>query len=500
MAKGIRHDYKLKAPLADSAGRPFRRRHVAAVVSTAVLAGLVVLWVGDPVEGKQAADTRSVSAPVEQRLVLPPPSASEDRPSALPSSPPLQVSSQPSLQPSLQPSAQAPGDAPQPLLGPLVLDRQPGTEAQVDPETPGEQMLIEVRPGDSLDRLFRRHELSVADLHSLLSLAEVEPHLRRIRPGDVFQIVREGSAVLSLQRRIDETRSLRVDAAEEGYRASFLEHPVEIRRARATGQIDSSFYAAGLAAGLSDGTIMRLAGIYAWDIDFALEIRRGDWFTVVYEEIWQDGEKLRDGQIVAVEFNNRGRSFRAVRFADEEGRPDYYTPEGQSMRKAFLRAPVDFKRVSSNFNPNRLHPILKTRRPHRGVDYAARTGTPIMAAGDGKVIAAGNRSGYGKAVELQHGGNVTTLYAHMSRIATRTGRRVKQGDVIGYVGMTGLATAPHLHYEYRVNGVHKNPRTVELPHAEPVPEARRAEFVRVAAPLIRELDGLSNALRLAAAD
>jgi murein DD-endopeptidase MepM/ murein hydrolase activator NlpD len=179
----------------------------------------------------------------------------------------------------------------------------------------------------------------------------------------------------------------------------------------------------------------------------------------------------------------------------------YYTPEGKGMRKAFLRAPVDFTRVSSNFNPNRLHPVLKTRRPHQGVDYAARTGTPIMAAGDGRVISAGVNGGYGKAVVLQHGGNVTTLYAHMSRIAPgmRAGRRVSQGEVIGYVGMTGLASGPHLHYEYRVNGVHKNPRTVELPKADPVPAARRAEFAAVTAPLIAELDGL-GAVRLAAAD
>lgn len=473
MTNGIRHDYKLKTAPGGGPGGSIRRRHVAVVVSAVVLAGLVMLWVDDPAQGKQTADTQKAAVAATQPLRLPPhASPGESLAEPLPEATPV---------------------APLPLP-------EPEPEPQPQPEIPGEQMLIEVRPGDSLDRLFRRHDLSVADLHRLLGLADVEPHLRRIRPGDVFEIVHDGPAVLSLQRRIDETRSLRVDYADEGYKASFLDHPVEIRRARATGQIDSSFYVAGLAAGLSDGTIMRLAGIYAWDIDFALEIRRGDWFTVVYEEIWQDGEKLRDGQIVAVEFSNRGRSFRAVRFPDEDGRPDYYTPDGQSMRKAFLRAPVDFKRVSSNFNPNRLHPILKTRRPHRGVDYAARTGTPIMAAGDGKVIAAGNRSGYGKAVELQHGGNVTTLYAHMSRIATRTGKRVKQGDVIGYVGMTGLATAPHLHYEYRVNGVHKNPRTVELPHAEPVPAARRAEFAAVAAPLIRELDGLSNSVRLAAAD
>jgi murein DD-endopeptidase MepM/ murein hydrolase activator NlpD len=460
----VRHDYKLKDYPQGRQRRPLRRHHVAVVVSFAVCAGLVALWADRPAEGKQVpAVTRSV-----QTLPLPPVAADDARLPAPDSAPaePVEIA---------QPVAPAPTD---------------------------QRTVLEVRSGDSLDRLFRRHELSVADLHRLLALDEAAPHLKRVRPGDTFEIHHDGPAVLGLTRRLDETRSLVVEQGEEGYAARFIDHPVEIRLAQATGRIDSSFYAAGLAAGLSDGTIMRLAGIYAWDIDFALEIRSDDWFSVVYEEIWQDGEKLRDGQIVAAEFSNQGRSFRAVRFPDEDGRASYYTPEGDSMRKAFLRAPVDFTRVSSNFNPSRLHPVLGTKRPHRGVDYAARVGTPIMAAGDGKVISAGRQGGYGKTVVLQHGGNVTTLYAHMSRIgsAAKVGRRVKQGDIIGYVGATGLASGPHLHYEYRVNGVHKNPRTVDLPKADPVPAARRAEFAAVVAPLIAELDRLGPPLRLAAAD
>lgn len=429
----------------------------------AILAGLVALWTYEPAQGTQIHDPahRATTA-----ATLAPPEP--------------------------------------PAVGPEPRSESPDPVAELPPEpavpaTAGRHTVLEVQAGDSLDRLFRRHELSVADLHRLLGVKEAEPHLRRIRPGDTFEIVHDGATILSLTRRIDETRSLVVSGGEQGFAATFLEHPVEIRTARTTGQITSSFYAAGLAAGLSDATIMRLAGIYAWDIDFALDIRGNDWFAVVYEEIWQDGQKLRDGQIVAAEFSNQGRSYRAVRFADEDNRPRYYTPEGESMRKAFLRAPVDFTRVSSNFNPNRLHPILKKRRPHQGVDYAARSGTPIMAAGDGRVLSAGPKGGYGKTVVLQHGSNVTTLYSHMSRIATRAGRRVRQGDIIGYVGMTGLATAPHLHYEYRLNGVHKNPRTVELPKADPVPAARRAEFAAVTTPLIAELDGL-DPVRLAAAD
>jgi murein DD-endopeptidase MepM/ murein hydrolase activator NlpD len=457
---GVRHDYKVKTSPAAARGKPLSRRHVAIIVSCAVLAGLVALWTNDPAEGMQSRDPGpTASAP----LPLPAPPDSSGLPDAA-------------------------------TLARAVADATQSAR--------GQRTVLEVGSGDSLDRLFRRHDLSVNDLHRLLALEEAAPHLKRVKPGDTFQVHHDGPALLGLTRRLDEGRSLVIKLDGDDYDVSFLEHPVERRLARATGRIDSSFYAAGMAAGLSDGTIMRLAGIYAWDIDFALEIRRGDWFSVVYEEIWQDGEKVRDGEIVAAEFSNQGRSFRAVRFPDEDGRPDYYTPEGNNMRKAFLRAPVDFKRVSSRFNPNRLHPVLGVRRPHRGVDYAARPGTPIMAAGDGKVISAGTQGGYGKTVVLQHGGNVTTLYAHMSRIASssRVGRRVKQGDIIGYVGATGLASGPHLHYEYRINGVHKNPRTVDLPEADPVPAARRTEFAAVTAPLIAELDELGAPLRLAAVD
>jgi murein DD-endopeptidase MepM/ murein hydrolase activator NlpD len=467
VASGVRHDYKLNKPPAGTPRPAISRKHVAVGVSLAVVAGLVALWLDELAEGKPMGGH------------------------------PAAVSSTPLPLPPLDPSATAEATA---ALAELPPEETP--PPATEPPPPAYlRTQIAVQSGDTLDRLFRRHELSVNDLHRLLKVADAAPHLRRIRPGDVFEIEHDGPTVISLTRRIGEQRSLVVSAGEQGYTASFIEHPVEVRVTRKTGQITSSFYAAGLAAGLADATIMRLAGIYAWDIDFALDIRRDDWFAVVYEEIWQDGEKLRDGEIVAAEFNNQGRSYRAVRFPDEDGRPRYYTPEGESMRKAFLRAPVDFTRVSSNFNPNRLHPILKTRRPHRGVDYAAPSGTPIMAAGDGRVIASGSQSGYGNTVVLQHGSNVTTLYAHMSRIAprARVGHRVRQGEIIGYVGMTGLATAPHLHYEYRINGVHKNPRTVELPKADPVPAARRAEFAAVTRPLIAELDGMAP-VRVAALD
>jgi murein DD-endopeptidase MepM/ murein hydrolase activator NlpD len=257
--------------------------------------------------------------------------------------------------------------------------------------------------------------------------------------------------------------------------------------------IETSLFEAGTAAGISDRTTMDMAGIFEWDIDFIQDVRVGDTFTVIYEELWRDGVKLRDGDIIAAEFVNQGKTYRAARFRDASGRVGYYTPDGRSVRKAFIRAPLNFTRISSNFNPNRRHPVLNTIRAHRGVDYAAPTGTPIRAAGDGKVLFRGVQGGYGNTIILQHGGNITTLYGHLSRFGNaRVGARVNQGDVIGYVGSSGLATGPHLHYEYRVNGVHRNPRTVPLPPADPVAAEEQEAFRAATAPLWRLLDGYSS--------
>ena len=249
-----------------------------------------------------------------------------------------------------------------------------------------------------------------------------------------------------------------------------VENPVQTRIRTATASIDSSLFQAAAAAQISDTVALRLADVFAWDIDFVLDIRDGDRFTVVYEQIYQDGKYLRDGEVLAAEFVNSGKVYRAVRFVNGAGSAGYYTADGKPMRKAFLRAPVEFTRVSSVFNPHRLHPILNLIRGHMGTDYAAPIGTPVHAAGDGRVSFEGQRGGYGNAVVLAHGNNIETLYGHMSRFAKhlRVGSHVSQGDVIGYVGMTGLATGPHLHYEYLMNGVHKDPQTVHLAGAEPL--------------------------------
>ncbi len=361
------------------------------------------------------------------------------------------------------------------------------------PEPEYQTLTLTIRRGDTLDQLFRTNQLSVSHLAQIARLEEAGKQFRKIKPGDVFEITHDDGKLVSLYSTLNLTSALQVDRQESGFSAAIIDRPIEIRKRMAHGVIENSLFESATAAGLSDKLVMNIAGIFAWDVDFVLDIRSGDNYYVQWEEIWQDGEFVTDGEVVVAEFNNDGRTHQAIRFIDSAGRTDYFTPEGDSVRKAFLRSPVDF-RVSSSFNPNRRHPVLKTVRPHRGVDYAAPRGTPIKASGDGKVIFRGVKSGYGNVVILQHGGNITTLYAHMSKFASsaRTGSRVRQGQTIGYVGKTGLVTGVHLHYEYRLNGVHRNPRTVKLPQADPIADEYRKRFLAAAGPILEELERFKN--------
>lgn len=385
----------------------------------------------------------------------------------------------------------------EPIIVPPVDQSQLLLEAAAlmpEPAPEFDKLVLKVSSGDTMEKLFRKNNLSLGHLMSIAELDEAKQRFRRIRPGDVFEVTHDDGDVISLYSQLDLTSALQIDKQETGFSAEIVDRPVEFRKRMAHGVIDSSLFESATAAGLSDKIVMNIAGIFAWDVDFVLDIRQGDNYYVQYEEIWQDGEFVTDGEIIAAEFNNNGRTIKALRFVDNDGRTDYFTPEGRSVRKAFLRSPVDF-RVSSSFNPNRLHPVLKTRRPHRGVDYAAPRGTPIKASGDGKVIFRGTQSGYGKVVILQHGGNITTLYAHMSNFVAKVGvgSRVRQGQTIGFVGKTGLVTGVHLHYEYRLNGVHRNPRTVALPDAEPIAEQYRAKFIAEAEPILQQLEQFKSA-------
>ncbi|MGB5166349.1 MAG: peptidoglycan DD-metalloendopeptidase family protein [Woeseiaceae bacterium] len=358
------------------------------------------------------------------------------------------------------------------------------------PEPQFANLELKISRGDTMEKLFRKHDLDLGHLAQISRLEEARSRFRKLQVGDVFEVMHDDGQLISMYSALDLTSALQIEREQDGFAATIIERPIEKRKRIAHGTIQSSLFLAGAEAGLSDKVIMNIAGIFAWDVDFVLDIREGDSFVVQFEEIWQEGEYVTDGEIIAAEFNNNGRTIQAIRFIDDDERSDYFTPEGDSVRKAFIRAPVDFTRISSNFNPNRRHPILNTIRAHRGVDYAAPRGTPIQASGDGKVIFRGVKSGYGNVVILQHGGNITTLYAHMSKFAAkaRVGQRVRQGQTIGYVGATGLATANHLHYEYRINGVHRNPRTVALPKASPIDSKYRERFLATVEPIMEELE------------
>jgi murein DD-endopeptidase MepM/ murein hydrolase activator NlpD len=351
---------------------------------------------------------------------------------------------------------------------------------------------IEVIVGsnDTLERIFRRLELSLADLASLRSMPELRAHLDRLRPGDLIRFNLKGDEFVGFERPLSPSDTLKVERAADGFATDVVVNPLE-REVRTTrGVITNSLFRAAEEAGLQDATALKIAEIFGWDIDFVLDIQPGDGFAVTYEALSQDGAPVGDGDILAVEFVNAGRRYRAVRYAPADGEPAYFTPEGASLRKAFLRAPVEFSRISSRFNPTRRHPVLNRIRAHRGVDYAAPIGTPVRAAGDGRVKFVGQQGGYGKVIEVSHAGGVLTVYGHLSRFAKGLSRgdRVRQGDVIGYVGMTGLATGPHLHYEYRVRGVHMNPQTVPLPTAEPIPATQMAEFRARTTPWLAALE------------
>ena len=335
---------------------------------------------------------------------------------------------------------------------------------------------VTVKSGDNLSLIFPRVGLTARDVYNVAQLGNDVKPLLNLKPGQTIRFgfspdVRDKNVLKQLDLQLSQTTNLLVTSTETGYEAQTTIRQVESRQSHASGQIKTSLFEAGLQAKLSDKLIMELAYIFGWDIDFALDLRVGDAFKLIYEENYLDGDKIADGNILAAEFTNRGKTFRAVRYTDDTGLSRFYAPNGDSMRKAFSRSPVHFSRISSRFNPNRKHPILKTNRPHRGVDYAASRGTPILATGDGKVNFIGTKGGYGRTVVLTHGGKYTTLYAHMSKYkkGLKRGKRVKQGDTIGYIGSSGLATGPHLHYEFRVNGVHRNTLTVSLPKADPLP-------------------------------
>ncbi|MDO7641441.1 MAG: peptidoglycan DD-metalloendopeptidase family protein [Reinekea forsetii] len=358
-------------------------------------------------------------------------------------------------------------------------------------ESPWQNISETVTLGDTLSSVFERSGAGVTVLYKLIGNNDIKKPIEKIYPGQEFVFSFDEESVLR-KVSFNESPTLSYHIVLEAGQKATIDKIVrvpDIRTRFTKGSINNSLFLAGSDAGLSDNMIMQLATLFGWDIDFALDIRQGDQFSLLYEENFLDGEKLNDGSIVAAKFYNNGREVTAIRYTDSAGHTDYYSPDGNSMRKAFLRTPMDVFRISSSFNPNRKHPVLNKIIAHKGTDYAAPTGTPIKASGDGKIIKANYSSTYGNVVVIQHGANIRTLYAHMSKFSkyTKVGNRIKQGQVIGYVGATGRVTGAHLHYEFQVNGVHKNPQTVKLPTARPLAGEYRDDFQNYSTNMIGQL-------------
>lgn len=363
-----------------------------------------------------------------------------------------------------------------------------------------------VKRGDTLASIAQDRSLNLYGLHQGINNRKLSRQFRHLIPGKTLSIVTNGRGELaSLSYKNDSVTDLMQTADSGADQIASSESIIESNEStenampRAAGQIkhvsthviiQDSLEQAASHAGLPKKITKQLTDIFAWDIDFSQNLRPNDQFTLVYEKIFDNGRAVDTGDIVAAEFTNQGEKHQAVRYKDNNGVVNYYTPEGEGMRRAFLRNPLDFAKVSSFFNPARRHPVLNRIRAHKGVDYAASTGTPIKVTGDGRVAFKGVKGGYGRVVTIEHGNEYSTLYAHLSSFSDSVdeGSQVKQGQVIGYVGSSGLATGPHLHYEFLVNGIHKDPLAVQLPHSLPIDRSLLTYFKNQTRPLLAQLE------------
>ncbi|WP_236178978.1 MULTISPECIES: peptidoglycan DD-metalloendopeptidase family protein [Pseudomonas] len=348
-----------------------------------------------------------------------------------------------------------------------------------------------VSKGDTLSTLFEKVGLPAAAVHEVLTSDKQAKQFSQLKHGQKLEFELNSQGLLTnLRSKVSDVETITLTKNDKGYVFNRVTAKPTVRTAYAHGVINSSLSQSAARAGLSHSLTMDMASVFGYDIDFAQDIRQGDEFDVIYEQKVVNGKAVGNGPILSARFTNRGKTYTAVRYTNKQGNSSYYTADGNSMRKAFIRTPVDFARISSKFSMGRKHPILNKIRAHKGVDYAAPRGTPIKAAGDGKVLLAGRRGGYGNTVIIQHGNTYRTLYGHMQGFAkgVKTGGTVKQGQVIGYIGTTGLSTGPHLHYEFQVNGVHVDPLGQKLPMADPIAKSERARFLAQSQPLMARMD------------
>jgi len=396
-------------------------------------------------------------------------------------------------------TAQSPADSPFAYASDMQTPEQASSD-EGKPEDQTSEPVAETNPlaksvvvanGDTLSTVFAKVGLSPAVMHAVLASSPDAKQLSRLKIGQTleFQLTEQGE-LASLRSKLNSLETLALEQTPKGYVFKKEQVKPEVSTVYARGEIDSSLFLAAKRAGLSHNLTMDLANVFGYDIDFALDIRKGDSFEVIYEEKTVEGQRVGTGNILAARFTNRGKTYSAVRYTSKDGTTSYYNADGTSMRKAFIRTPVDFARISSRFSNGRKHPILNKIRAHKGVDYAAPHGTPIKSAGDGKVLLAGRKGGYGNTVIIQHGQRYRTLYAHMQGFAkgVRNGSTVKQGQIIGYIGTTGLSTGPHLHYEFQVDGVHVDPLGLKLPMADPIAKSEMPRFMQQSQPLMARMD------------
>ena len=373
---------------------------------------------------------------------------------------------------------------------------------QATPEQSLTTRSTKVKAGDSLAKIFKREGIPPRDLALLLESKPFGPRLKKIFPGHEFTFgLNDQQQLVSLAYSPGPLDTLQFERVNDKFVGEEVHRQPERVTSYKHAVIDHSLFVASQRAGLDDSLTMRVAQIFQWDVDFVLDIRKGDEFYVLFEELYLGDEFIGYGDILAAEFINQGTSYQAFGYEDALGNMGYYSPDGKNMKKAFLRAPVEFTRISSNFNLRRKHPLYKRTMPHRGIDYAAPRGTPILAAGDGKVVTASRTNANGNFIVIQHGEQFVTKYLHLSKFANgvKKGKKVKQGTVIGYVGSTGWATGPHLHYEFLVNGMHMNPRTVKLPDANPISGNEKPRFVAQTKPVLSLLEDFKHQTQLAMA-
>ncbi|WP_095127242.1 peptidoglycan DD-metalloendopeptidase family protein [Pseudomonas sp. Irchel s3h14] len=451
----------------------YPKTHLLAASGIAALLSLALLvFPSSDVEAKKTTLSLELESPAEQ--------LTQDQDAAEA----VQATNEPAASPfaQIENSAEEPQETAQaaPSPAPVIEEKK----------SPNHREVI-VSKGDTLSTLFEKVGLPATSVHEVLASDKQAKQFSQLKHGQKleFELSPDGQ-LTNLHSKISDVESITLTKNDKGYAFNRITAKPTVRSAYVHGVINSSLSQSAARAGLSHSLTMDMASVFGYDVDFAQDIRQGDQFDVIYEQKVVNGKAVGNGPILSARFTNRGKTYTAVRYTNKQGNSSYYTADGNSMRKAFIRTPVDFARISSKFSMGRKHPILNKIRAHKGVDYAAPRGTPIKAAGDGKVLLAGRRGGYGNTVIIQHGNTYRTLYGHMQGFAkgVQTGSSVKQGQVIGYIGTTGLSTGPHLHYEFQVNGVHVDPLGQKVAMADPISKAERARFLAQSQPLMARMD------------